>query len=199
MMDHARTECFEWKFNNKFKQLADDFGFTIVPCIRARPNTKAKVENPMRIINEIMNYNDVVKNLEQLHKKMSAITNGSNSRICQATGLPPILVFNKEKEHLLPLQNDKVCSFHKNIGTSVKVAGFPHLKELKDFYFNFQPKINKKQFLDFESLRFLESNNNIILIGNSGIGKTRLATSIGIDAAKKRISTYFIKFHDLID
>lgn len=81
----------------------------------------------------------------------------------------------------------------------VKVAGFPHLKEMKDFDFEFQPKINKKQFLDFESLRFLENNNNIILIGNSGVGKTHLATSIGIAAAKKRVSTYFIKCQDLID
>jgi len=81
----------------------------------------------------------------------------------------------------------------------VKVAGFPHLKEIKDFDFEFQPKINKQQFLDFESLRFLESNSNIILIGNSGVGKTHLATSIGIAAAKKRVSTYFIKCQDLID
>ena len=81
----------------------------------------------------------------------------------------------------------------------VKVAGFPHLKEIKDFDFDFQPKINKQQFLDFESLRFLENNSNIILIGNSGVGKTHLATSIGIAAAKKRISTYFIKCKDLIE
>jgi len=81
----------------------------------------------------------------------------------------------------------------------VKVAGFPHLKELKDFDFDFQPKINKQQFLDFESLRFLENNSNILLIGNSGVGKSHLATSIGIAAAKKRISTYFIKCHDLIE
>lgn len=81
----------------------------------------------------------------------------------------------------------------------VKVAGFPHHKELKDFDFDFQPKINKQQFLDFESLRFLENNSNIILIGNYGVGKTHLATSIGIAAAKKRVSTYFIKCHDLID
>ncbi len=80
----------------------------------------------------------------------------------------------------------------------VKVAGFPHLKELKDFDFDFQPKINKQQFLDFASLRFIENNSNILLIGNSGVGKTHLATSIGIAAAKKRISTYFIKCHDLI-
>lgn len=80
----------------------------------------------------------------------------------------------------------------------VKVAGFPHLKELKDFEFEFQPKINKQQFMDFESLRFIENNSNILLIGNSGVGKTHLSTSIGIAAAKKRISTYFIKCHDLI-
>lgn len=81
----------------------------------------------------------------------------------------------------------------------VKVAGFPHLKEMKDFDFDFQPKINKQQFLDFQTLRFLENNSNIILIGNSGVGKTHLATSIGIAAAKKRVSTYFIKCQDLID
>lgn len=80
----------------------------------------------------------------------------------------------------------------------IKVAGFPYLKELNDFDFDFQPKINKSQFLDFASLRFLENNNNILLIGNSGVGKTHLATSIGIAAAKKRVSTYFIKCHDLI-
>lgn len=50
MMDKARTERSDGKVNPKFQQFADDFGFNIVPCIRARPNTKAKVENPMRVI-----------------------------------------------------------------------------------------------------------------------------------------------------
>lgn len=121
MMDKARTECSDGKINSKFKQLADDFGFSIYPCVRARPNTKAKVENPMRIIDEIMNYNGVLEDLQELHEKMSIITNETNSRVCQATGLPPILVFNKEKEHLLPLPNDKICSFYKNETIQAKV------------------------------------------------------------------------------
>ncbi len=87
---------------------------------------------------------------------------------------------------------------HNAANAMVKVAGFPHFKELSDFDFNFQPKINKKQFLAFEALRFIELKENIILIGNSGVGKTHLATSIGIAAARKRHSTYFIKCHDLI-
>jgi len=92
-----------------------------VPCVRARPNTKAKVENPMRVIDEIMSYNGLLDNEEQLYEKMQQITNEANSRICQATGLPPILVFKKEKEHLLPLPNDKICSYYKNTTINAKV------------------------------------------------------------------------------
>lgn len=84
------------------------------------------------------------------------------------------------------------------IKSMVKVAAFPHLKEIKDFDFSFQPSINKEQILDFTTLRFIEQRENIVFLGSSGVGKTHLATSIGIAAAKKRTSTYFIKCHDLI-
>jgi len=80
----------------------------------------------------------------------------------------------------------------------VKVAAFPHLKEIKDFDFSFQPSINKEQILDFTTLRFIDRKENIVFLGSSGVGKTHLATSIGIAAAKKRNSTYFIKCNDLI-
>jgi len=84
------------------------------------------------------------------------------------------------------------------IRSMVKVAAFPHRKEVKEFDFDFQPSINKQQILDFTTLRFLESQENIVFLGSSGTGKTHLATSIGIAAAKKRYSTYFIKCHDLL-
>ena len=80
----------------------------------------------------------------------------------------------------------------------VKVAAFPHLKEVKDFNFSFQPSVNQEQILDFTTLRFIERKENIVFLGTSGVGKTHLATSIGIAAAKKRTSTYFIKCNDLI-
>lgn len=121
MIDKARTESSVGKVNPKFQQLSDDFGFNIVPCVRARPNTKAKVENPMRIIDEIMSYNGLLDNEEQLYEKIQQITNEANSMICQATGIPPILVFKKEKEHLLPLPNDKICSYYKNTTINAKV------------------------------------------------------------------------------
>ena len=80
----------------------------------------------------------------------------------------------------------------------VKVSAFPFEKEIKDFNFDYQPSINKNQILDLETLRFIENNENILFVGTSGVGKTHLAISIGIAAAKKRYSVYFIQCHDLI-
>ena len=39
---------------------------------------------------------------------------------------------------------------------------------------------------------------NIIFLGFSGVEKTHLATSLGIESTQNRRSTYFIKCHDLI-
>ena len=80
----------------------------------------------------------------------------------------------------------------------VRVANFPFLKTLDDFDFKFQPSINKEQLLNYKYLKFIEYKENIIFIGSPGVGKTHLATSIGIEAAKARVSTYFISCNDLI-
>ncbi|PNZ34558.1 hypothetical protein CD134_10690, partial [Staphylococcus lutrae] len=80
-----------------------------------------------------------------------------------------------------------------------KVAGFPFQKELNSFDFEFQPSINPQQIKDFMSLRFIENKENIVFLGPSGVGKTHLATALGVAAAKKRNSTYFIKCQQLIE
>lgn len=81
---------------------------------------------------------------------------------------------------------------------AVKMAGFPKIKTLLDFDFDYQPTINKAQIEDFNSLRFIENMENIVFFGNSGVGKTHLATAIGVTAAQNRQSTYFMKCSDLI-
>ncbi len=80
----------------------------------------------------------------------------------------------------------------------VKSAAFPFVKGLEDFDFDFQPSVNEQEMREFVSPGFLEKNENIVFLGPSGAGKTHLATSVGIAAAKKRVSTYFIKCHDLL-
>ena len=82
---------------------------------------------------------------------------------------------------------------------NLTISHFPFHKTLNDFDFSYQPSINKNQILDLLSLKFIEENENILLIGSSGVGKTHLATSIGIEASSKRFSTYFIHFNVLME
>lgn len=80
----------------------------------------------------------------------------------------------------------------------VKVANFPFLKEINEFDFSFQPSLDKNKIMDLMTLRFLDKSENIIFCGTPGVGKTNLAVSIGIEAAKHRYCVYFITFQDLI-
>ncbi len=85
------------------------------------------------------------------------------------------------------------------VSHSVNMAGFPKVKTLADFDFEYQPSINQQQIYDLNSLRFIEKQENIVFYGNSGVGKTHLATAIGITAAQNRNSTYFIKCAELME
>ncbi|MDU1825264.1 MULTISPECIES: IS21-like element helper ATPase IstB [Clostridium] len=80
----------------------------------------------------------------------------------------------------------------------ISVAGFPFVKRLMKYDNKFQPSVNRAQIQDLCSLRFIENKENILFYGTPGLGKTHLATAIGIEAASKRYLTYFISCHDLI-
>lgn len=138
------------------------------------------------------NYNALGNNLEQLElsrirdnldQYLDMITNGTKSVVDALYELSELEI------HFRTEQAITGC---------VKVAHFPYLKEIKDFDFGFQPSIDKKQVMDFMSLRFLERNENIVFCGSPGVGKTNLSVSIGIEAAKHRYCVYFITFQDLI-
>lgn len=95
-------------------------------------------------------------------------------------------------------EKEKMVKKDRAIIACIKTAGFPFNKTLNDYDFNFQTSVNKKEIEDFSTLRFIENNENILLIGSPGVGKTHLATAIGIEAAKHRYSVYFISCQDLI-
>ena len=95
-------------------------------------------------------------------------------------------------EGLLKLTNYEVDYKAENAARSmIKAGAFPHHKELKDFDFSFQPWINQQEISEYNTLRFLEENENLVFLGPSGVGKTHLATSIGITVAKKTYQYLF--------
>ena len=113
------------------------------------------------------------------------------------------LINNKKKdiiESLYELTNLEIEILNeKRIQHSIQFAGFPYQKTFEEFDFSFQPCLNKAQILDFKNLRFIENKENILFVGSPGVGKTHLATAIGLENAKNNHTTYFINCNDLIE
>ena len=105
--------------------------------------------------------------------------------------------FSDALEELITIEKDN--NKIRAINACVKVANFPFVKTMDDFDFSFQPSINKRELLEFTSLGFIERNENILFVGTSGVGKTHLATAIGVECARNRYSTYFVSFENLMN
>lgn len=139
------------------------------------------------------NYSRLLNNLETL--KLLKIKENIDSYID--------LINNKKKDivdSLYELTNLEIEILNdKRIQHSIQFAGFPYQKTFEEFDFSFQPCLNKEQILDFKNLRFIENKENILFVGSPGVGKTHLATAIGLENAKNNHTTYFINCNDLIE
>lgn len=82
---------------------------------------------------------------------------------------------------------------------NVKVAGFPFLRTIEEYDFDFQPSIKKDKIQSIIESNFYDEAINIVFIGNPGTGKTHLSITIAYTVAIRRNSVYFIKFNKLIN
>lgn len=82
---------------------------------------------------------------------------------------------------------------------AIQMSGFPIKKGLAAFDFSFQPSPDKRQIEELATMRFLENSENIVFLGPPGVGKTHLATALGMEAAKHRFTTYYVNCHNLIE
>ena len=63
----------------------------------------------------------------------------------------------------------------RGLEARLKQARLPWIKTLEQFDFSFQPSIDRKLVRELSGLGFVERNENVILLGPPGVGKTHLA------------------------
>jgi DNA replication protein DnaC len=79
-----------------------------------------------------------------------------------------------------------------------RLAGFPVIKTLDAFNYEFAKGVKRSQIEELAGLGFIERNENVVLIGPSGVGKTHLAMALGYKATQAGIKTRFITAADLL-
>lgn len=99
-------------------------------------------------------------------------------------------------EHLL--ESEVQARQQRTRQTLLKFSGLPGIKTLDEYDFQFASGAPRSQLQQLSGLGFIERQENIILIGPSGVGKTHLAMAFAYQAIQAGIKTKFITAADLM-
>lgn len=80
----------------------------------------------------------------------------------------------------------------------LKAARFPAAKLLDEFDFAARPSVNKPLVLLLSKGEYLDRQENILLVGPSGTGKSHLATALGMTACAQGRKVRFFRVTELI-
>jgi DNA replication protein DnaC len=78
------------------------------------------------------------------------------------------------------------------------LSGIKQVKTLEQFDWHFNPKISKEEIMSFVNSPWIEQAFNLVLIGDTGLGKSHIATSICYDSILRGYPTACITAFDLV-
>ena len=88
---------------------------------------------------------------------------------------------------------------NRRLQTAMRSSRLPAVKTLDQFDFAFQASIKREQVESLHELGFLDRQENMILLGPPGVGKTHLAISLAIAAAEAGRRVYYGTLAALIE
>lgn len=80
----------------------------------------------------------------------------------------------------------------------LSMSGIKHVKTLDQFDWHFNPKISKDDILTFVNSAWIEKAFNLVLIGDTGLGKSHIASSICYEAILRGYPSVCITAFDLV-
>ena len=110
------------KFRKEFISFVNDMNTKAKKCKVRHPYTKGKDESANRFMSWLVPYNNEFKDEEELIKIIEEINKKVNRQINSSIGTTPIMLYQKEREYLQPLPNEKVRKQYLEETTRVKVT-----------------------------------------------------------------------------
>jgi DNA replication protein DnaC len=80
----------------------------------------------------------------------------------------------------------------------IKDAAFPVVKTLDTFDFKAQPSINQELIRELMRGEYMDQKENVLFVGNSGTGKTHLATALAFEACCQGKAVRFFSVTGLV-
>ena len=95
-------------------------------------------------------------------------------------------------DYLLRLSElELIDRHHRMVDRRIKAARFPTTKSLDTFDFLAIPSLNKPLVLELARCAYIDRNENVIAVGNSGTGKTHVALGLALAACQRGLSVGF--------
>lgn len=141
-----------------------------------------------------MNLQD--ETIREYCKKLSLVTLGNEYSTLAQTAAQKNVNYTEFLEMVLAHELRARQERHRQM--LLQIAGFPLIKTLEDFDFNFNQTIPKAQLIELASLGFLAKKENLVFLGPSGVGKSHLSIALGYLAVNQRLKTKFISAADLL-
>ena len=97
------------------------------------------------------------------------------------------------------IEGEAAVRENRSIERRIDKARFPVLKTLENFQWSWPKKINRPQIQNLFRLAFIETQTNVVLIGNVGLGKTHISIALGHAACLNGHSVLFTTAVDIIN
>lgn len=152
----------EHEFVSEFKTFCKDMGTTPKKCKVRSCETKGKVENCNKFVNWILPYNRDFDTVEDLKNIMNKLNDKINTQINTTTNMPPISLFDIEKEYLKPLPKQDIIDHYINNMIPAKVSN-----ESLVYYKGTKYSVSTKYIN--QTVKLQENDNKLLIYYNTDL------------------------------